>query len=200
MRFDGLAGVAHPGSSRLGEPLYKTAMARFIPEGYSGRRFVVLAICTIAAIWGVTYLVFTSWRAGYRARAAFGATQVVPAIDPLASVIPPEVDPNAWRDAVERTHDMLLTVTSSNLLGLEQMRQLRAELEQAVARAGARPETARDELATIWNRIEERGGFLLKDERSEQGTRHPRPKLLPPPPKKPERATKTRAPAPTPNT
>jgi hypothetical protein len=145
---------------------------------------VILAVCTVGVIWGVTYLVFTKWRAGYRARAAYGATHVVPVIDPLAFVVPPGVDRAAWRDAVEQTHAMLLTVTRSNVLGTKQMQELRAELERAVERTRTRPETGPDRLAEIWNGIEERGGFLLKDERSPTGSRHTRPKLLPPAPKK----------------
>ena len=66
-------------------------------------------------------------------------TQVVPAIDPLANITPPPVDPIAWRDAVQRTRAMLVTVISSNLLDISEMRQLRTELEQSVARGRTHP-------------------------------------------------------------
>ena len=56
-----------------------------------------------------------------------------------------------------------------------QMRRLRAELDQAVARARAHPETALDELAAIWNVQADRAEFLFKDGRSASGDRHPRP-------------------------
>jgi hypothetical protein len=74
---------------------------------------------------------------------------------------------------------MLVTVNSSNLLGLDDMRGLRAELDRSVARALAHPEAAVAELAGIWDDMSERGEFLLKDTRSLTGDRHPRPQILP---------------------
>jgi hypothetical protein len=180
LRFHGGPAISAWGSSRLGNPALKSAIARLLPEGYSGRRFVIGAACTILAIWGLLYLFFREWRAEYRARALYGATQVVPAIDPFASIVPPKIDPIAWRDAVKQTHAMLLTVTSSNLLGKKQMEELQTELDQAVARARARPSTALDELAGIWNKMDDRGGFLLRAERYPDRQRHARPAILPP--------------------
>jgi hypothetical protein len=107
---------------------------------------------------------------------------VVPAIEPMAAIVPPGVEPAVWRDAVNQTRAMLATVTASNLLGIDEMRALRAELDQAVARARAHPETALNDLAEVWNTIADRAEFLLKDERSPGGDRHPRPKTLPPRP------------------
>ncbi len=80
---------------------------------------------------------------------------------------------------------MLLTVTSSNLLDEKQMRELQTELDSAAKRSTADPKCAVAELATIWNNIAVRGEFLLKDSRSADGVRHPRPKILPPRPAKP---------------
>ena len=145
---------------------------------------MIVAGITVLLIWGALYLIFREWRAKYRERAAYGLTQVVPAIDPLAEITPPSLDPIAWRDAVQQTHAMLVTVTGSNLLDVAEMRQLRAELDQAVARARTRPETALGELAAIWNVQADRAEFLFKDSRSASGDRHPRPKILPPRPKK----------------
>jgi hypothetical protein len=97
-------------------------------------------------------------------------------------MVPPGVDPGDWREAVRETHDMLRTVTASNLLGLQQMQSLRAELEQTVSRARAHPDTALDELAGVWNMVADRAEFVLKDGRSASGERHPRPRILPPRP------------------
>jgi len=158
-----------------------------VRNGHSGRRLVTVAGLAILVIWGVLFLIFREWRARYRQRAAYGATQVVPAIDPLAEVVPPDVDPAAWRDAVAQTHVMLLTVTRSNLLTIEEMQALRTELDQTVARARAHPESARAELAGVWDKISNRAEFLLEDGRAVDGIRHQRPRILPP------RATKPRA-------
>jgi len=131
------------------------------------------------------YLVFRDWRARYQNRARYAAAYVVPAIDPMARIEPPDVSPEAWRDAVAQTRSMLLTVTSSNLLDENQMEELKTELNGAVARSSADPKRALLELATIWNDIADRGEFLLRDTRSRSGVRHPRPTILPPRPTKP---------------
>ncbi len=78
------------------------------------------------------------------------------------------------------TKSMLRTVTSSNLLDKDQMVELCSELEGAAARSAAAPDRAVAELAAIWNNIADRGEFLLKDSKSPDGERHPRPKILPP--------------------
>ena len=151
---------------------------------HSGRRLVLVAGATILILWGCLYLIFRDWRSRYRARAQFGATQVAPVIDALAGIEPPGVDGQAWRDAVRETHSMLVSVTGANLLDVRQMQSLRAELEQAVARARARPETARDELAGVWNAMSTRAEFLLQEGSSGRRKAHPRPAILPPRPAK----------------
>jgi hypothetical protein len=151
----------------------------WLPRSHSGRRFVIVAGLTVLVIWGVLYLVFRDWRARYRERAAYGSSQVVPAIDPMAGLVPPGADPAAWRDAVSETRALLVTVTASNLLGMAEMQALRAELDQAVARTRAHPETGIAELAGVWDAIADRGGFLFQDSRSLDGERHQRPSLLP---------------------
>ncbi|AGA31580.1 hypothetical protein [Singulisphaera acidiphila] len=142
---------------------------------HSGRRFVIVAVLILIVLWGTLQVVFRVWRAGYRDRAAFGATQVAPAIDPLAKVVPPGVEPQAWREVVDETHEALVTLTAANLLDLPQMKELRDTIGARVARAHARPETARDELAGLWNDLANQAGPILD-------ARHPRPKLLPPRP------------------
>jgi hypothetical protein len=170
LRFDDLAsGLAR-----------SAAAAGASARTHSGRRLVLAAGATILVLWGVLYLAFRDWRARYRERAYFGATAVAPAIDPLANVVPPGIEPRAWREAVERTHSMLVTVTSANLLDVPQMAALRGELEQVVVRAGAHPEQAPRELASVWDAMSERAEFLLQEGTSGRRKGHPRPAILPP--------------------
>jgi hypothetical protein len=61
---------------------------------------------------------------------------------------------------------MLVTVTRSNVLDMEDLRDLRDELHAAAARARAEPARAVAELAGIWDRMSERGEFLLRDTRT----------------------------------
>jgi hypothetical protein len=158
--------------------------AEGVADGHSGRRFVLAAGVAVLLIWGTLYLVFRDWKARYQDRAKYGAREVVPTIDPLRSIVPPDVGQLEWRDAIDQTRAMLLTVTGSNLLDIKAMDQLRAELSQHVGRARDHPETALTELAQIWNQVADRGEFLLRDSRSRSGDRHPRPKILPPRPAK----------------
>jgi hypothetical protein len=146
---------------------------------HSGRRFVLLAGLVILSVWAGLYLGFRDWRARYRTRARYGATQVVPVIDAFAETVPPGVKPDEWREAVKQTHDMLMSVTGSNLLDLSQLHSLRGELEQAVERARAHPDSAVGELAAVWDIVADRAEFVLWDSRSATGERHPRPRILP---------------------
>jgi len=153
--------------------------------GHSGRRFVLVAGLTLVVLWGALFVIFRDWRAKYRARVAYGGTHVVGALDPLEAIVPADVQPDEWRDAVGQTRAMLTTVISSNLLDFKEMDRLHAEIDQFVARARAHPETGPLELAAIWNEMTERAEFLFRDNRSADGNRHLRPKLLPPRPEKP---------------
>jgi hypothetical protein len=182
LRYDDRSAImerTYGHAPRRAGPGLRAAATPWLGHGTSGRRFVIIAVIALLAIWGSLYLAFRAWRARYRERAAYGAAQVAPAIDAFAAVAPPNVDAARWRDAVARTHDLLVTVTASNLLGLDEMRALRAELERAAARARARPDTAIAELAAVWDDMSERGEFLLRDTRSLESDRHPRPVILP---------------------
>jgi hypothetical protein len=185
LRLDELPANVIWSYARGAQPKGASATSARDELGHSGRRFVLVSVLVLLSIWGLLYLLFRDWRARYRQRALYGASIVVPAIDPLARIEPPDVAPESWRDAVASTRSMLLTVISSNLLDEKQMRELRTELAGAAARSAADPKRAVTELATIWNNIADRGEFLLRDSRSASGTRHARPKILPPRPAKP---------------
>ncbi len=174
VRFDEVSSIArrHNAFSRMSRAGKRSV-------GHSGTRLVIIAGFTVLVIWGALNVVFRDWRARYRERAAYGSSVVVPAIDPLAQLVPPGVDAVAWREAVRQTRSMLTTVTGSNLLGIDEMRALRAQIDQAVARALDRPETACQELASLWDSIGEQAEFLFQDSRSQSGERHRRPAILP---------------------
>jgi hypothetical protein len=174
LRFDGTSSIA-----RRHKEWSSLSRAGTLPAGHSGKRLVIVAGFTVLVLWGVLNLVFRDWRERYRERAAYGSTAVVPAIDPLAQVQPPGVSADAWLEAVLETRSMLTTVTSSNLLDLNEMKALRSELDQVVGRALDRPETACDQLASLWDMIGERAEFLFRDSRSQSGERHRRPEILP---------------------
>ena len=164
----------------------------------SGRVLVVSIILSVLLLWGGLNLAFRQWRAGYRERADYGAKVVAVAIDPLAEIVPSaevspivrtanlagaaaalaglsttDVDPKAWRNAVEQTHRMLVTLTAANVLDRDGMTKLGARISERVQRSKDHPETARMELAELWDEISKGAGILTE-------TRHPRPSILPP--------------------
>ena len=140
---------------------------------------------TVLLIWGTLYLVFRDWRARYRERAVLwidpGAFP--PSIGCGRSRRPMSIPPDGVKQWI-RHSAMLTTVTGSNLLDVKDMDNLRDELDQHVARATDRPETAIRELADIWDEIADRGEFLFSDSRSLSGIRHPRPSCCRPDPGK----------------
>ena len=152
-----------------GYPLNRQVMRRPSAVGHSGRRVVLAGALALLVVAGGLALWFRDWRTRYLVRAAYGASQVAAVIDPLAEMTPPDASRDAWRETVADAHAMLVTLMASNLLDLDQMRDLRAELTARVARA--RPETARAELADLWDSLARRAGPNLVK-------RHPRPKLL----------------------
>lgn len=161
------------------------------PRG-SGRRAVAVIVATVLTLWLGLDLTFRGWKARYRARAEFGATRVAPAVDPLAGLVPPGVGPDEWWSAVAVTHAMLLALTGSGVLDGPGLEALRREVTDRVARA--RPETAREALAGLWDDLELRAGPVIAPDRapppagSRQAARHPRPPrpaLLGPAPPRP---------------
>lgn len=161
-------GHSHSGDPPERRQRFDTAAHDELEGTYSGRRFVITAVLTVLTAWGVLYLVFHKWRTGVLARAAFGAREVAPTVDPLAQLVPEGVSPADWRNAVAQTHSLLVTLTAANLLDKPQMERLRAELTARVA--AARPETSRTVLRSIWDDLCARAGPVL--------IRRPRPKVL----------------------
>jgi len=192
MRFD------HSGSNPGGsypDPEHPRGQPAIGPhQGHSGRRFVVVAAVVVLLTWGGLYLAFRGWRANYRERVAYGVSHVVSAIEPLRKIAPPGVGARAWADALDKTHAMLTTVVSSNVLDLDEMNQLKAELEKSVAQTLEHPESATSDLARIWNNMADRAEFLFQDSRSPTQLRHARPAILSPRPKKGETSAQAGSP------
>lgn len=162
----------------------------------SGRVLVTAIILGVLVLWGTLYLTFRDWRARYRERAEYGVRLIVPAIDPLAEVIPAgakpgaapfvssacagtsaaaaiarpwDVTPAEWRKAVAETRMMLISLVSANVLDTPQMATLATRVSTLVAQA--RPESARSTLNAIWDEAEAGAGPVIT-------ARHRRPSVL----------------------
>lgn len=128
-------------------------------RGYSGRAVVALVCLAVLTLWGGLTLAQRAWRARYLERAAYGRNEVATAVEPLAGLAPPGVEPGAWTRAVDDTRAMLVALTASGLLGVDQMRAIRDDLSGRVARS--KPETAVAELAAIWDEMEFKAGPVI---------------------------------------
>jgi hypothetical protein len=155
------------------------------PLRNSGRRAVLAIVAAVLTLWLGLWLAFRGWKARYRALAEFGAKRVAPAVDPLASTLPPDIPPDDWRLAVADTHAMLLALTGAGVLDESRMDDLRRDIADRVARA--RPETARQTLSDLWDDLERKAGPLIAPDRNTPppGSRHaarnprpPRPSIL----------------------
>lgn len=151
---------------------------------HSGKLLVIVIGVAVLAVFTTLTMAFRQWQTRYQIKATFGMTRVAPEVDGFMDVHPPDVSPDSWKDAVRRTHAMLLTVTTSNLLSLDDMQLLREELIAAVAWAREHPESAVSELAKVWNSMNDRAEFLLRN----RVHPHPRPEILPPQPRSLRRA------------
>ena len=127
--------------------------------GVSGRR-VVLAICVVVlALWGALTLAMSSWKAAYAAKAEYGRTQIAPLVDPLEKCVPQGIDVDEWGAAVKATHTMLHALTAANLLEMDALQSLRADL--VVRLRDPQPETVRVTLTELWDELEKKAGPVL---------------------------------------
>jgi hypothetical protein len=81
---------------------------------------------------------------------------------------------------VAGTRALVLLVTSSRLISTLRMKDLRADLDRAVARARAHPPSAVKELAGIWDSLHRACRTLYMD-RKAASDGHIRPSIFPPP-------------------
>ncbi len=85
---------------------------------------------------------------------SYGDDRVAPALDPLVEVQPPGVEPARWHEAVLRARKLVHTVTASRSISTLRMKDLRTSLDRTVAHACARPASAVEDLAGIWDALE----------------------------------------------
>lgn len=149
--------------------------------GVSGTATVVVLLVGLLLLWFALDRGFRAWRADHEARALLGETTLAPLVDVLADPVPPGLEPPLWRQAVADTHAMLLALAGSGALGEGQIVALRREVADRVARARARPETARAELSALWDDLQRRAGPIIAPDvtpppaGSRHAHRHPRP-------------------------
>lgn len=123
----------------------------------SGRKFVIGLAIVILMIWGALYLGFRAWKAGYEGRAAAGRISAA-RIRPLVKARPPGVEAWVWEDTVDHAEAMLIALTGSNLLSVEQIQELSARIDMLTAEAERDPAKAVDLLRAFWDEVSKRAG------------------------------------------
>lgn len=123
----------------------------------SGRLFIVLLVTAILIFWGMLTLGFRSWKAGYDQRALVGR-ETARHIRPLVQSRPGSVSVAQWEDTVDHAEAMLIAVTGSNLLNIQQMQQLTEQVDALVAQAGTDPGRGPALLLELWESLARRAG------------------------------------------
>lgn len=146
----------------------------------SGRRFILTSAGVLLVLVAGLGLAFRAWRNAQLERAAFGAREVAPSVQPLAGSVPPGIDPDGWDRLVETVRALLVRLTASGALTQARMETLRDELRDRVA--AATPATAAPILSRIWSDLEDRAGPVLTADRPYRlaATLHPLAALEPP--------------------
>ncbi|MBI1325652.1 hypothetical protein GC170_21010 [bacterium] len=138
----------HPGKSHDSEPQ---------PFTGSGRKFVVGLTILILMIWGALYLGFRAWKAGYEGRAAAGRISAA-RIRPLVNARPPGVEIWEWEDTVDHAEAMLIALTGSNLLSVDQIQELSARIDKLTEEAQRDPSRSAELLRAFWDEVSKRAG------------------------------------------
>ena len=125
--------------------------------GMSGRLFIVMLVAAILIFWGLLTLGFRAWKAGYDQRAVVGR-ETARHIRPLVQSRPDTVSLAQWEDTVDHAEAMLIAVTGSNLLNIQQMQQLTEQVDTLVAQAKADPNRGPALLYELWESLAKRAG------------------------------------------
>lgn len=155
MRGNGDAGSSTLRQLRL-DDRRGAAGADVLGPTRSGRWFVMALAFVLGAFAVALFVAFRQWKSRHVELAAYGARHVATALSPLADKVPPGLEPAAWARVVEQARAVLVGLTASGTMDLDQMRRLRGQIQEMVL--SARPETAAPALASLWNDLERRAG------------------------------------------
>lgn len=123
----------------------------------SGQKFVIGLAVVILLIWGTLYLGFRTWKAGYEGRAAAGRVSAA-RIRPLVKARPSGVEVWEWEDTVDHAEAMLIALTGSNLLSVEQIQELSARIDTLTSEAERDPSRSVELLRAFWDEVSKRAG------------------------------------------
>lgn len=123
----------------------------------SGRKFVIGLVLVILSIWGLLYVGFRTWKAGYEGRAAAGRVAAA-RIRPLTQARPQGVEVWVWEDTVDHAEAMLIALTGSNLLSVEQIQELTGQIDELTRKAADNPAQSIQLLKDFWDALSKRSG------------------------------------------
>jgi len=126
-------------------------------SGTSGRRFIVLFSIAILIFWASLSVGFRFWKSGYDQKAQAGR-ETARHIRKLVEARPDGVSASVWEDTVDHAEAMLIAVTGSNLLSIEQIQALTLEIDERVAAATRQPNQGPAILKELWDELAKRAG------------------------------------------
>ncbi len=128
-----------------------------LPATGSGRKFVIGLAVVILLVWGALSLGFRTWKAGYEGRAAAGRISAA-RIRPLVRACPPGVEIWEWEDTVDHAEAMLIALTGSNLLSVDQIQELSGRIDSLTGQAEKQPARSIELLRAFWDDLSKRAG------------------------------------------
>jgi hypothetical protein len=126
-------------------------------SGTSGRRFIVLFTITVLIFWASLWVSFRFWKSGYDQKAQVGR-ETARHIRKLVEARPDGVSASVWEDTVDHAEAMLIAVTGSNLLNIQQIQALTVEIDERVAAATRQPNQGPAILKELWDELAKRAG------------------------------------------
>ncbi len=126
-------------------------------SGTSGRRFIVLFTITVLIFWASLWVSFRFWKSGYDQKAQVGR-ETARHIRKLVEARPDGVSASVWEDTVDHAEAMLIAVTGSNLLNIQQIQALTVEIDARVVAATRQPNQGPAILKELWDELAKRAG------------------------------------------
>lgn len=160
-------------------PLIPTPAPSPRRRGVNGRRFILGSLAALVTTWAILFAILAPWMRTRDTRIRFGVREVAPLVLKFQQVEPPGVEPRDWDRALSDTRMLVVDAATPGKLTVEEETALRDEIQAALDRARARPETAVRELAGVWDRLAAAAEKVRPAGSQDLDRSHPRPPILP---------------------
>ncbi len=162
-------------------PLGPAPTPRPFRRGVNGRRFILGSLAAMVVTWAILFAILAPWMRTRDKRIQFGVKEVAPLVLKFQRIDPPGVEPRDWDRALSDTRLLVVDAATPGKLTVEEETAIRDDIQAALDRARARPETAVRELAGVWDRLAAAAEKVRPAGSQDLDRSHPRPPILPTP-------------------